>query len=199
MFQLHPKEIMGSNELIAPAAPKSGPEGTARVRCSTTKGDFTLTLYRSWAPIGYDRFIELIEKKFLDDQLLYRVIPGFLVQFGIPSDPSKVKDSPFPAIKDDVDLKIPFQKGTLSFAGSGADSRTFHLFIANEPHGNGLGGALHERPFGQILDVEEQNVIDRLFTYGDIAGKQHELLTKGNKEFLVAYPRLDRINSCEFI
>lgn len=55
------------------------------VRCETTAGDFTVSMHREWAPIGYDRFMTLIEDKFFDNQLIYRTIPGFLVQFGVSS------------------------------------------------------------------------------------------------------------------
>jgi len=174
---------------------------TSQVKCLTSKGDFTISLYRSWAPLGYDRFMDLIKIKWFDSQLLYRVIPGFLVQFGVPSSPSKANTQEISLlpIPDDPDLKIPFKKGTLSFAGSGPNSRTYHVFIADEPAGTGLGSALHERPFGQIIDFNEQKFLDHLYSYGDLGNQQFDLLHKGNEEFLKLYPLLDQIYSCQLV
>ena len=53
------------------------------VTCETTVGDFTIEMHRDWAPLGFDRFMELVASEFFADQLLYRTLPGFLVQFGI--------------------------------------------------------------------------------------------------------------------
>jgi len=172
---------------------------TARVRCSTTKGDFTLHLYRQWAPLGYDRFMDLMKVNFLDHQLLYRSIPGFLVQFGVPATPQQLQSIDISAIPDDPDLGLPFKKGTLSFAGSGPNSRTYHLFIADEPSGVYLGKAFHERPFGQIVDAGEQAFLDRLYSYGDLANKQRNLIEFGNSEFLKDYPLLDLIYTCRVL
>ena len=105
----------------------------AIIRCGTTKGDVTLRLFRKWSPNGYDRAVRLFEKKFYDDSHFYRVVPKFLVQFGI----SYTKDTELVSyskrsIQDDPKQEPPilFEPGTISFAGSGKNSRTSQLFIS---------------------------------------------------------------------
>eukprot|EP00296_Roombia_truncata_P008081 JP446550.1.p1 GENE.JP446550.1~~JP446550.1.p1 ORF type:complete len:294 (-),score=38.94 JP446550.1:135-926(-) len=165
------------------------------VRCETTKGDFTIEMHREWAPVGHDRFIELVNDHFFDDQILYRTIPGFLVQFGVASDPA-VQAKWSSRIPDDPDLKIPFELGTLSFAGAGPNSRSCHMFIAMEPSGRGLGGALHERPIGKIVKRKEAKVVEKFYSgYGDLTFLQGQIASRGNIA-AVDYPLLDRIKTC---
>ena len=119
-----------------------------------------LGLERSSAPLGYDRFMELVESDFFDDMVVYRTIKGFLVQFGVAAKPEVQAKWQNSKIKDDPKLpRHKFSKGTLSFAGAGVNSRSSHLFIADEPHGRGLGNAHHERPFGQI--IENADILDQ--------------------------------------
>lgn len=61
--------------------------GNFTVTCETTQGDVSITMHRTWAPLGHDRFLELVRDHFFDDQILYRTLPGFLVQFGVAADP----------------------------------------------------------------------------------------------------------------
>jgi cyclophilin family peptidyl-prolyl cis-trans isomerase len=168
----------------------------ALVKCETTAGDFTIEMHRDWAPLGYDRFIELVEDSFFTDQIIYRKIPGFLVQYGVAADSTvqaRWQNAKFP---DDENKQIPFTKGTVSFAGNGKNSRSSHIFISDEPHGNNLGNALHERPFGRIADTEEQKFLDNVNNeYGDITSLQGKLVQQGNAA-AAAYPNLSRFKTC---
>jgi peptidyl-prolyl cis-trans isomerase A (cyclophilin A) len=148
--------------------------------CST-KGDFTIVMKRAWAPLGYDRFLELVRANFFDNQIIYRVLPGFLVQFGVAADPSVQAKWSSSTITDDPQQNIPFTAGTVSFAGSGQDSRSSHIFIALDPAGKALGTALHERPFGRIHAPRQQKMVASLYSgYGDLTDLQSELTTRGN-------------------
>ena len=188
--------------LPATAAPPVGAPRLARdqVACETTKGNFSIVLRREWAPRGHDRFVELVETGFFDNQLVYRALPGFLVQFGVAADPAVQArwDSADARIPDDPQQHIPFTAGTVSFAGSGKDSRSCHVFFSLEPHGKGLGAAEHERPFGRIEDPAHQRVIESFFSgYGDLTSLQGAMVRAGNAA-AARYPLLDRIERCRY-
>lgn len=94
-------------------------EEEATISCATTKGPITLQLYRHWAPKGYDRAVDLFEKGFYDYSSFYRVLPQFLVQFGISySQDEELQAYAQSSIDDDPQLKPPieFERGTVSFA-----------------------------------------------------------------------------------
>ena len=91
--------------------------------------------------------------------MIYRTIPGFIVQFGVAADPSVQALWQDNKIVDDEQKNIPFSAGSVSFAGNGKDSRSSHIFIALEPHGKTLGKSPHERPFGQITKHKEQQMV----------------------------------------
>merc|ERR1740124_269711 len=167
------------------------------VTCETTAGDFTITMNRDWAPFGYDRFMDLVAADFFTDQLLYRKIEGFLVQFGVASHPNVTREWSMKKIEDDPQKKIPFTQGTVSFAGNGPRSRSSHIFISLEPDGKKLGSAEHERPFGRIEDAEGQKVVESFYDgYGDLTGLQGKLIALGNKVAAERFPKLDKIKRC---
>eukprot|EP00746_Dinoflagellata_sp_MGD_P145734 gnl/MRDRNA2_/MRDRNA2_78305_c0_seq1.p1 gnl/MRDRNA2_/MRDRNA2_78305_c0~~gnl/MRDRNA2_/MRDRNA2_78305_c0_seq1.p1 ORF type:complete len:265 (+),score=65.68 gnl/MRDRNA2_/MRDRNA2_78305_c0_seq1:66-860(+) len=168
------------------------------VECSTTAGDFTIRLSSEWSPMGVKRFLQLVDKEFFDDQLLYRVIPGFLVQFGVAAKPEVMRKWNNKRIPDEPKTQN-FKHGTVSFAGAGEDSRSCHIFIAFKPHGENLGQAPHETPLGQVvagldvLDTIQQNY--GLAGYQDLSFLQGQIGSRGN---IAAkdYPKLDRIKTC---
>ena len=93
----------------------------AIVSCGTTKGNFVAKFYHDWSPHGYDRATSLFQKGFFDHSHFFRVVPGFLVQFGISYTQDKaLQQYAHTSISDDPvpQPKIPFKKGTMSFAGT---------------------------------------------------------------------------------
>jgi len=170
-----------------------------RVRCTTTAGAFTVSLKPSLSPLGVARFLELVEANFFSDMLLYRVMAGFLVQFGVAADPAMQARYQEARFKDEPN-KVPFKAGTLSFAGNGVDSRSCHLFVALEPNGASLGHAKHETTLGH-LDEEgiatfEQVVANhKAARYGDTGSLQGALVSRGNAA-AAKYPKLDKILQC---
>ena len=99
-----------------------GEEGeTATVSCGTSKGDFVAKFHRDWSPHGYDRATSLFQKGFYDHSHFFRVVPKFLVQFGISyTDNKSLQQFANTRIDDDPQLepKIPFHRGTMAFAGA---------------------------------------------------------------------------------
>ena len=90
-----------------------------RLKFSTSAGDFTVEVDRALSPLGVDRLLELVASGFFENQILYRVIPGFLMQMGVAADPQLHAqwDQPEKRLPDEPN-RAPFRRGTLSFAGS---------------------------------------------------------------------------------
>ena len=99
--------------------------------------------------------MELIKDNYFTDQVVYRIIPDFIAQYGIAADPDETDK--WDDIPDDPPHSppIPFKLGTLSFAGAGPNTRSSHVFFGAGDRVKGLGGAPHERPIGQIMNLAE--------------------------------------------
>jgi len=137
------------------------------VLCKTTAGPLFVDIFPEWAPVGAARFVSLVDSGALDGQAIWRAHRGFLVQFGIPATHELRRYvSRLPQLSDDPSHRIPFVDGTLSFAGSGADSRSYELFLSlgGQP---GLGRAPWETPFGRIAREVSRTTLHSFFTgYG---------------------------------
>lgn len=188
------------------ALPDGEEDITERIRCDTTKGEFTIHLFREWSPEGVDRAIELFKDGYFDGSHFFRVVPNFLVQFGISYNKELHREYTFKTIPDDPPplgdgVKVEFHKGMISFAGGGANSRTTQMFIA---YGDvkSLGREKWETPLGKV--VEGMETVEALYSgYGDmppwgkgpVQGKIHNGPSYIENEF----PLLDRFISCEFL
>ena len=182
------------------------PDGT-RVRCETTKGTFELEVNPSWAPLGASRFLELVQKGYFTDNALYRTVDNFLVQFGTHGDPANYREWEDATIKDDPRVGRPFHKGSLSFAGSGPDTRSVDMFIGISEDPRQLahwGTETWETPFGGV--VEGMDVVDSFFSgYGDFRDgsegnakgvDMQRFFNEGNSYLRSDFPEMDYIRSC---
>eukprot|EP01060_Flectonema_neradi_P008341 TRINITY_DN15961_c0_g1_i1.p1 TRINITY_DN15961_c0_g1~~TRINITY_DN15961_c0_g1_i1.p1 ORF type:complete len:325 (+),score=66.79 TRINITY_DN15961_c0_g1_i1:53-976(+) len=180
------------------------------VSCSATTGDFLIEMTPERGPIGAQRFLELVEDGFFTDIPMFRVLPGFLVQYGIPGRmdlKSTWEKWTSTRIKDDPHLgennRDKFMKGDMSFAGAGADSRTTQVFVTYRD-GTGLGGALHEVPFGKVIKGME-NVEAFYSGYGDThpfgnkGPVQSRMWSEGNTYLKKEFDKLDYINECHVV
>jgi|EP00326_Haptolina_ericina_P031930 peptidyl-prolyl cis-trans isomerase A (cyclophilin A) len=172
---------------------------TTRVKFVTSAGDFTVEVDRALSPAGVDRFLQLVNSGFFDGQLLYRVISGFLVQFGVAVDPGVMAQWDSAPLPDEPNRAL-FRRGTLSYAGSGPDSRTCHMFVSLDSLGR-LGGADHEATLGWVdeadLFVIEQIVRNYGMTgYKDTGSLQPALIESGNAA-AAEFPGLDYIIRAE--
>lgn len=172
------------------------------VHCTTTAGPMSFKIVEKWSPNGFDRAIELFEKGFYDGSHFFRVVPGFLVQFGISysKDEHLVQFAEF-AIQDDpqLDPPIKFEEGIISFAGSGPQSRTSHLFISygSSP---GLGTEVWETPIGKVIEGMD-NVKNLYSGYGDMppwgnGPEQWKISKRGEPYINKEFPKLDKFNTC---
>jgi len=166
-----------------------------RARFSTTKGDFVIAVHRVWAPHGVDRFYNLVRSGFYDDVRFFRVIPGFMAQFGIHGDTAVTAAWRVRAIADDP-VRQTNGRGMVTYATAGPGTRTTQIFI-NFGDNNRLD-ASGFAPFGQV--VAGMEVVDALYGgYGEGAPNgrgpdQFRLNVEGEKYLARQFPKLDKIN-----
>lgn len=166
----------------------------------TTKGKFTITVTRSLAPLGADRFYNLVKSGYFKDVAFFRVISGFMVQFGIHGDPSVSAAWRQANIQDDP-VKGSNTRGTITFATAGPNTRTTQLFI-NFADNTGLDGQGFA-PFGKVTDG--MDVVDKINSeYGEGApggnGPNQGLIQEqGNAYLKKNFPDLDYIKSATIV
>lgn len=160
----------------------------------TTKGSFAVSVDRSWSPNGADRFHELVESGFYDDVAFFRVLDGFVAQFGISGEPETAKRWREAPIKDDP-VAHTNARGTLTFATAGPNTRTTQLFINLVD--NGRLDSMGFSPFGRVS--QGFDVVESLFSgYGEGAprGKgpdQGRIQAEGNAYLKEQFPDLDYV------
>ena len=166
-----------------------------RARFATTKGDFVIAVQRAWAPLGADRFYNLVRSGYFDGVRFFRVLPGFMAQFGIHGDTAVAGAWRERRIADDL-VRRTNLRGMVTFATAGPGTRTTQIFInyGNNDRLDAMGFA----PFGQV--VEGMEVVDKLYgEYGEGAPRgrgpdQFRLQVEGEKYLARQFPRLDKIN-----
>src|SRR6202045_2564041 len=182
--------------LLHPALLKDKAPETYQVKFETSKGDFTVSVTRAWAPLGADRFYNLAKHHFFDNQSFFRVLTGFIAQFGISAYPALNPVWEKATIKDDP-VTQSNKKFFLTFATAGPNTRTTQLFLnlADNPRLDGMGFA----PFGQV--TEGMNVVDTLYTdYGEGpptgSGPDQDKIQEQGKPYLDKnFPNLDFIKT----
>src|SRR5213593_229813 len=165
-----------------------------RARFETSKGDVVIEVHRDWAPLGADRFYNLVKSGYFDGVRFFRVIPGFMAQFGIHGDPHVAAAWRDATMADDP-VRQHNARGMVSFATAGPGTRTTQLFInyGNNSRLDGMGFS----PFGRV--VEGMDVVDRLYGgYGEGApgGRgpdQGRMQTEGNAYLERGFSRLDSV------
>lgn len=172
---------------------EAGSADTYRVKFETTAGDFTVEVHPDWAPRGAKRFRELVENHFYDDCRFFRVVPGFVVQFGMNGEPATqvLWEKPIP----DDPVKHSNKRGTITFATSGPDSRTTQVFInfGDNSRLDPMGFA----PFGEV--VEGMDAVDKINSeYGE-QPQQPLIKAQGNKYLEKEFPKLDSIKHATII
>ena len=176
------------------------PPDVYRVEFETTKGAVTVEVTRAWAPRGADRFYELVQKHFYDGARFFRVVPRFVVQFGLKGEPAADRLWSQMTIPDDPVTQNNL-RGTLSFAMAGPASRTAQVFINLKDNTNldGMGFA----PFGKVVTGIE--VVDQFFKgYGDappggVGPDQGRIRQEGNQYLERFFPRLDYIKTAKVL
>jgi peptidyl-prolyl cis-trans isomerase A (cyclophilin A) len=183
--------------LLHPALLKDKAPDTYVVKFVTTRGDFTVTVTRSWAPLGADRFYNLVKHHFYDNAVVFRAVPNFVTQFGISSYPAVSTAWKKTEIKDDPVTETN-KKGSIVFATAGANTRTTQVFI-NLKDNTPLDKSGFA-PFGTV-DADGMKVVEMFYDqYGDNAGIDQDQIEKTGKPYLdKGFPKLDVIKSATII
>ncbi|MGO9261375.1 MAG: alpha/beta fold hydrolase [Bryobacteraceae bacterium] len=167
-----------------------------QVKVATTQGDFTIRAHRDWAPVGVDRFYNLVRAGFFDDSRFFRAVPDYIVQFGIPGQPRVAAVWRNQTMPDDPPHGDN-ARGLVAYAMTGPGARTTQLYINLRDNSDRLAGQGFA-PIGQV--VEGMDVVDRLYSgYGESsgggmrAGKQDKMFEGGNAWLDSGFPMLDRL------
>lgn len=180
--------------LTNPASLKDKAPEQFQARFTTTKGDFVVDVTRAKAPLGVDRFYNLVKYGFFNGAAFFRVVPGFVVQFGLSAlpavnaawEPAKITDDPV------TDSNV---KGTVCFATAGPNTRTTQLFVnlGDNVRLDAMGFA----PFGKV--IEGMDVVEKIYPgYGQTPDQAR--ITKEGAAYLKAqFPELDTITKAAIV
>jgi len=198
------RQILASLALFAPACRKPAPKVVVpevfRVKFETSQGDFIVEATRAWAPRGVDRFHELVRRRYFDQGRFFRVVKGFIAQFGVHRDFNVHEQWREFFIVDDPRQQKNL-RGSLSFAQSGRNTRATEIFINLADN-----LSLDEEgfvPFARV--VEGMDVVDRLYSgYGEMRPVGREIdpgrVEEEANEYLVPrFPKLDYIKTARFV
>jgi peptidyl-prolyl cis-trans isomerase A (cyclophilin A) len=180
--------------LLHPATLKAKAPDVYEVKFTTTKGDFVVQVNRAWAPIGADRFYNLVEHGFFTGAPFFRIVPGFIVQFGLTGDPAVNKVWQSANIKDDP-VTQSNKPGYITFATAGPNTRTTQFFInfGSNTFLDSQGFA----PFGQV--ISGMDVVQGLYSgYGE-KPDQGAITSQGKAYIEKNFPNIDSIKSATVI
>ena len=186
--------------LLQPASLRAKAPAEFDVKFVTTAGDFTVKVTRAWAPNGADRFYNLVRHHFYDGAAFFRVLPGFMAQFGLSPYPEVSKVWENATIKDDPIVQSN-HRGFVSFATAGPNTRTTQVFIN---YGN--NEALDKSGFSAFAVVSDgMEVVDKLYNgYGEGApdghGPEQGLIGSRGRAYLEkGFPKLDTVRSATLV
>jgi peptidyl-prolyl cis-trans isomerase A (cyclophilin A) len=180
--------------LLQPNTLKAKAPEEYRVKFTTTKGDIVLDIHRAWAPLGAERFYNLVRAGFFKDVSFFRVIPRFVAQFGISPNPAIAAAWEGARIVDDRVIQSN-KRGTIVFATAGPNTRTTQFFINFSDNAalDGQGFA----PFGQVS--EGMDIVDKIYAGYAERPDQGRIQAEGKAYLDRYFPMLDRILSAAIV
>ncbi len=193
--KVDPAKLLDPSKLTAKA-----PE-VFSARFETSKGPFVIEVHRAWSPHGADRFYNLVSNGYYDDVRFFRVVSGFMAQFGIHGNPA-VNKAWQPSTIDDDSVVESNKRGMVSFAMRGPGTRTTQLFI-NYVDTNARLDSMGFSPFGKV--TEGMEVVEALYSgYGEGAPSgagpaQNRLQAEGNTYLKSDFPQLDFIKTARIV
>jgi peptidyl-prolyl cis-trans isomerase A (cyclophilin A) len=183
--------------LLKPALLKEKAPEQYKVKFVTTRGEFTLAVTRAWAPLGADRFYNLVKHHFFDNASFFLVVPSFVAQFGISAYPAVTAAWKGTDIKDDP-VTQSNKKGYITFATAGPNTRTTQVFInlTDNSRLDRTGFA----PFG-VVEGDGMKVVEMFYDqYGDTSGPDQPKIESQGKPYLdKGWPKLDSIKSATLL
>jgi peptidyl-prolyl cis-trans isomerase A (cyclophilin A) len=174
--------------------PEKAPD-VFKVKFECSNGDILIEVHKEWAPLGVEHFYQLVREGFYDEARFFRVVPDFMVQFGMNADPEVTKKWSEKSLKDDP-VKQKNTPGMVTYAKTGApNSRTTQLFVntGNNTFLDGQGFA----PFGKVL--EGLDVVRNIEAkYGE-RPDQMQIRLNGNAYLEKSFPDLDYIKKASLV
>jgi peptidyl-prolyl cis-trans isomerase A (cyclophilin A) len=188
------KTVVTRPSLYNPSSLKDKAPEQFQARFTTTKGDIVVEVTRAMAPLGADRFYNLVKYGFYNGDGFFRVVPGFVVQFGLSPTPA-VNTAWEPAKITDDPVQGSNARGTISFATSGPNTRTTQLFInlGNNAQLDGMGFA----PFGKV--VEGMEIVDQIFSGYGQTPDQGRITREGAAYLKSSFPQMDLITKAAIV
>ncbi len=181
---------MTNEALLKPAGLNEKAPETFDVDFTTTKGNFSVRVTRAWAPLGADRFYNLVKNNFFDDAAFFRIVPNFIVQFGLSADPGVNRVWRSANIKDDP-VTQSNKPGYITFATAGPNTRTTQLFI--NLGNNSFLDRQGFSPFGQV--TQGMDVVKNLYSgYGE-SPDQGAITSQGKAYLDKSFPKLDSVKT----
>ncbi|MCL4783771.1 MAG: peptidylprolyl isomerase [Bryobacterales bacterium] len=183
-------------ESVPPPVEEAKPEpapAVYRAKFTSSKGDFVIEVTRKWAPLAADRFYTLLKDDYYPGSPVYRVQPGFVVQWGISNSPRKSSKWNQEYLEDEPRTQSN-TRGTVAFATSGPGSRTMQVFVnmGNNTPLNAQGFT----PFGRVVSGME--TLAKMKSYGDDVD-QGRLMREGGTYAEMFFPKMDRIEKAEIV
>ncbi len=189
-----PAVLGAQNKLSDPSALKEKAPETYKAKFDTSKGAFVITVHRAWAPLGADRFYNLVKNGYYDDVRFFRVIDGFMAQIGMNGNPEVQATWDKARLQDDP-VKESNKRGYVTFATAGPNTRTTQFFI-NFKDNAGLDRQGFA-PFGEV--TSGMDIVDSLYSgYGEGAPRgrgpdQGRIRMEGNAYLKKDFPKLDYV------
>ncbi len=174
--------------LLNPKSLRATAPAIFKAKFTTSVGDFVVEVHRDWAPLGADRVYNLVRNGYFNNAAFFRVITGFVAQFGLSANPAVNKAWKEATLKDDP-VTQSNKRGTLVFADAGPNTRTTQLFInfADNSRLDAKGFA----PFGTV--TEGMDVVDKIFAGYRDQPDQDQISEKGDAYLKANFPFIDRI------
>ena len=181
-------QAAGAGSLKNPASLNEKAPDAYKANFDTSAGAFVIEVHRAWAPLGADRFYNLVKNGFFDNTRFFRVVPNFMVQFGLNGDPTVQSVWRAANLKDDPG-KESNKKGYVTFATAGPNTRTTQVFINFKD--NGFLDSQGFAPFGQV--VSGMDVVEKITSQYGESPNQGRIQAEGNAYLTKEFPKLDYI------
>lgn len=188
------KVDLSKAKLRNPAALTETAPATYKASFDTSAGTFVIEVHRDWAPKGADRFYNLVKNGFFDDTRFFRVVPNFMVQWGISGTPTIQAVWRNAQISDDP-VKESNKRGFITFATAGANTRTTQVFINFKD--NTFLDKQGFAPFGQV--VEGMDVVSKINSQYREEPNQSMIQNQGNAYLNKDFPKLDYVKKATIV
>lgn len=184
-----------SGSLMNPAALRATAPADYKAEFVTTKGNFVIEVHRDWAPVGADRFYNLVKNGFFSNAAFFRVVPNFMVQFGLSANPAVNKAWQNANLRDDP-VKESNKRGYITFAQTSApNSRSTQVYINFKD--NTFLDSQRFAPFGEV--VEGMDVVDKITSQYGETPDQGKITDEGDGYISKNFPNIDKIKSARIL